>query len=251
VSNSMLATEFGEDASKIAAPVGLAHNNRGACALHNHAGVGDKPCAAIRGSLNQPKGNPVSFILDRVVARIVGNKALIGRRPGAVHGAKAANRRVAKLTLIGNLKPRLKNVIPLYYCRGCDGRWGQEVAMPKQDDVAVSASMRAFVEKSVEQRRVALESLAPTARQTGSAAQNQAASAQSDAREAGSLAARFAGDNNGAAFDYAERLRRAKDVRAAITLHVDYFVGRVTALADQAGELSRKTARTAGPPIQP
>lgn len=121
--------------------------------------------------------------------------------------------------------------------------------MPVQDNFDVAAPMRAFAEKSMEQTRAALDSFVTTARQTASAAQSQAVTAQSGAREVGELAVRFAEDNVAAAFDYAERLTRAKDAKEVTALHANYFNGRLAAVADQARELSRHV-KIAGQPAQ-
>jgi len=113
------------------------------------------------------------------------------------------------------------------------------------DGFDVSAQMRAFAEKGVEQTRAALDSFAATACQSAAAAQSRAANAGSGVREVGELAARFADDNIAAAFDYAARLTRAKDAKEATVLHAEYVTGCMAAFADQARELGRQTAKLA------
>lgn len=118
--------------------------------------------------------------------------------------------------------------------------------MDGQDNFDVAAGMRAFAEKSVEQTRAAFGSFVDAAQQTAAAVQNRAVVAQSGAREVHGLATRFADDNITAAFDFAERLTRAKDAQEATALHADYLTSRIGALADQARELGRQTVKLAG-----
>ncbi len=118
--------------------------------------------------------------------------------------------------------------------------------MARQGNFDVSAEMRAFAEKSVEQTRAALDSFVTAAQQTVTAAESQAMTAKSGVREVRDLAARYAEDNISAAFDFAARLTRAKDAKEATTLHADYLAGQIAALAEQAKELSRQTVKMAG-----
>lgn len=118
--------------------------------------------------------------------------------------------------------------------------------MDQQDNFDIAAGMRAFAEKSVEQTRAAFGTFVNAAQQTAVALQNRTMAAQNGAREVHGLATRFADDNIAAAFDFAERLTRARDAQEATTLHADFITGRFSAFADQASELGRQTARLAG-----
>ncbi|HVZ51936.1 MAG TPA: phasin family protein [Pseudolabrys sp.] len=122
--------------------------------------------------------------------------------------------------------------------------------MEGQENFDVAAGMRDFAEKSIEQTRTVFGSLVNAAQQAATAVQNQTLVAQSGAREVHGLATRMADDNISAAFDFIERLTRAKDAKEATALHADFVTTRFAALADQARELSRQTVKLSGATIE-
>jgi len=63
----------------------------------------------------------------------------------------------------------------------------------------------------------------------------------------GELAMQFAERNIASSFDFARRLLHAKDAQEVAALHADYVKSQMTALTDQAKELSKQTAKMAGP----
>ena len=70
-----------------------------ASALHSHAGVGLRACAASRGSFRQANWNSVPFIAMSH-ARITANESLIRRLCRRVHEAAACQHRQAAITLM-------------------------------------------------------------------------------------------------------------------------------------------------------
>lgn len=104
------------------------------------------------------------------------------------------------------------------------------------------AEMRAFAEKSLEQAKAAFDALASAAQQAANVAQSQASTAQNGARELGQLAMRYAERNIASSFEFAQKLTRAKDAAEVAALHSEYVSGQMTALTEQAQELSRQAA---------
>jgi phasin len=111
----------------------------------------------------------------------------------------------------------------------------------------ISAEMRAFAEKSVEQAKLAFESFVSAAQHAVSTAENQAANVRTGAKEAGELAMRMAEHNIASSFEFAQRLLRAKDPQEVTALHTDYVKSQIAALTDQAKELSKQMAKMVGP----
>ena len=105
------------------------------------------------------------------------------------------------------------------------------------------AEMWALAEKSVEQAKTAFDTFVTAAQQAATAAQNQAMSAHSGAREVGQLAMRFAERNIAASFEFAQKLMQAKDAAEVAALHSDYVSSQMAALTDQARELGRQTSK--------
>lgn len=124
--------------------------------------------------------------------------------------------------------------------------------MPKEGvrNFDVPTEMRAFAEKSVEQAKQAFDSFIAATQQAVNTATSQAMSAQSGARQVGELAMRFAERNISSSFEFAQRLMQAKDVNEVTALHADYVKSQITALTEQAKELSQQAAKLAGTAAQ-
>jgi len=129
-------------------------------------------------------------------------------------------------------------------------RWpvsgGQEEVMAGDSNFDVSAEMRAFAEKSVEQARAAFDSFISATQQAVNTAQSQALTAQAGAREVGELAMRFAERNISSSFEFAQRLMQAKDPKEVTALHADYVNSQIATLTEQAKELSKQAAKMTG-----
>jgi phasin len=122
--------------------------------------------------------------------------------------------------------------------------------MAREGNFDVSAEMRAFAEKSVEQARAAFDSFISATQQAVNNAQSQALTAQSGVREVGELAMRFAERNISASFEFAQRLMQVRDPKDVTALHADYVSSQIAALTEQAKELSKQTAKIAGKDVQ-
>ncbi len=109
----------------------------------------------------------------------------------------------------------------------------------------IPAEMRSFAEKSVEQAKQAFNSYISAAQHAVNTAGNQAASAQSGAKEVGELAISFTKRNIDTSFEFAEKLVHAKDSEELTALHADYVKTQIAALTEQAKELSKQTAKLA------
>lgn len=107
--------------------------------------------------------------------------------------------------------------------------------------------MRNFAEIGMEQARAAFDSFVAATQKSVNSAQSQAINAQSGAREVGELALQFAERNFMTVCQFAQHLIHAKDPQEMARLHTDYVNGQISALADQAKELSQKVSSMAGP----
>lgn len=111
----------------------------------------------------------------------------------------------------------------------------------------IPAEMRAFAEKSVEQAKQAFDSFISAAQKAVATADQQAASARSNAQELSGLAVRFAERNIATSFDFAQRLVRAKDAEEVLALQAEYVKSQMAALNEQAKELGQQAAKMATP----
>ncbi len=120
--------------------------------------------------------------------------------------------------------------------------------MPEQTNTPgfdIPPEMRALAEKSVEQARQAFDTFMSAAQHAVSTAENQAANARAGAKEVGELAMNFAERNIISAFELAQKMLRAKDAKDVMTLHADYVKSQMSALSEQAKELSVRSAAMA------
>ena len=108
------------------------------------------------------------------------------------------------------------------------------------------AEMRAFAEKGLEQARTAFDAFVSAAQQAATVTQSQMVTAQSGAREIGTLAMRFAERNIASSFEFAQKLMHAKDAAEVASLHADYVRSQMAALNDQAQELGRQAGKLGG-----
>ena len=107
----------------------------------------------------------------------------------------------------------------------------------------IPPEMRAFAEKGVEQAKQAFESLLAATQHAAQTAGTQLSSMQTGARETGELAMRFAERNVTSAFEFAEKLVRAKDPQEVVKLHADYARSQMEVLSEQAKELGQKVTK--------
>jgi|ERR1051325_10225051 hypothetical protein len=107
----------------------------------------------------------------------------------------------------------------------------------------IPAEMRALVEQSVEQARQAFDTFVSAASQAATSADKKVADARASAKGIGELAIQFAERNIAASFEFAQQLVRAANSEQVVALHSDYVKRQITALADQAKELTQEAAK--------
>ena len=98
--------------------------------------------------------------------------------------------------------------------------------------------MRDFAEKSVDQARKAFEGFVAVAQKTVGSVEGAAASAQTNAKSAGSQVLGFAEHNVNAAFEFAQKLVKAKDPQEAFALQSAFVQKQFEALKAQAEALA-------------
>jgi phasin len=108
------------------------------------------------------------------------------------------------------------------------------------------ADMLAMAEKGMQQAKQAFESMLSATQHAVLTAGTQFTSMQTGAKETGELALRFAERNVASAFDFAEKLVRAKDPQEVVNLHAEYARSQMEALGEQAKELGKKASALGG-----
>ena len=109
----------------------------------------------------------------------------------------------------------------------------------------IPQSMREMAEQSVIQARHALEEYMAAAQRAMSAMEGSAQAAQAGARDASRKAVEYAETNVGAAFDLAERLVRAQDMREIVALQQEFLRTQMERFGAQMRELGELATRTA------
>ena len=129
--------------------------------------------------------------------------------------------------------------------------------MSSTPNYEVPAEMRDFAEKSVDQARKAFESFVGAARKTADTMQGSAEVARSSAQSVSARGFEYAEQN--AAFDFAKKLVRTKDMQEAVQLQAEFVRSQFAAMQSQAKDMgsmassaiqqnaeSAKTAMTQG-----
>jgi phasin len=111
------------------------------------------------------------------------------------------------------------------------------------EQFALPNEVRAFVEQSVLQARVAFDGLANAATQAVSQWQGQAHAARAGASEIAHKSMAYAEKNMAATFDFAQKLMHAKDAAEVMRLQQDYLTQQAQALSAQAQELGQSAAK--------
>src|SRR5919202_5666531 len=108
----------------------------------------------------------------------------------------------------------------------------------------IPQSMREMAEHSVSQARHALEEYMAAAQRAMSAMEGSAQAAQAGARDASRKAVEYAETNVGDAFDLAERLVRAQDMREIVALQQEFLRTQMERFGAQMRELGGLATRT-------
>jgi phasin len=109
----------------------------------------------------------------------------------------------------------------------------------------IPQEMRDFAEKSVAQAKQAFDGFIAATQHAVGTAETQAKTMQTGARQAGELAMKFAERNVQASFEFAQRLLQAKDAKEVTSLQAEFLKSQITALTEQAKELSQQASKVA------
>ena len=114
----------------------------------------------------------------------------------------------------------------------------------------IPPEMQALAEKSVEQAKQAVEGFILAVHCAVSAFEGQAETARKGAKDVGTKAMGFAGQNITSSFDFMQELVRAKDLREMLELQASYIKTQMQVLAEQAKELGQTTSKMATHPLK-
>jgi phasin len=124
----------------------------------------------------------------------------------------------------------------------------EETTMAKEpfepfEQFAMPNEVRAFVEQSVTQARVAFDGIANAATQAVSHWQGQAHAARAGASEIAHKSMAYAEQNMAATLDFAQKLMYAKDASEVIRLQQAYIARQIENLTVQSQELGQSAAK--------
>ena len=108
----------------------------------------------------------------------------------------------------------------------------------------VPPEMRALAEQSVEQAKVAFDTFVNAAHDAVTRVEGHANAARAGAHDVGAKAMGYAERNVAAAFDFAQKVVRAKDPQDLLRLQGEYIQAQMQALSEQAKDLGETAVRT-------
>ncbi len=111
------------------------------------------------------------------------------------------------------------------------------------EQFAMPNEVRAFVEQSVSQARVAFDGIVTAANKAVSQWHSQAQTARAGASEIAHKSMAFAEQNMAANFDFAQKLMQAKDPADVMRLQSEYVSQQLQKLSTQAQELGQSAAK--------
>jgi phasin len=113
--------------------------------------------------------------------------------------------------------------------------------VPSRASLEIPGEMRAFAERSVEQAKSAFDKFMDATQSTVSTFE-----AQSKVSQAATMKSmNFAEQNVASAFDYAQKLIRAKDPQTLLALHGEFMSSQMQVLCMQARTLGEMTSKVA------
>jgi phasin len=115
----------------------------------------------------------------------------------------------------------------------------------------VPSDMRALAEQSVEQAKGAFNTFISAAHEAVSRFEGQAKAAQAGARDVSGKAMSYAEHNVAAAFDFAQKIVRAKDAQELVRLQTEFVQAQMQALSEQARDLGETAAKSVIPRGKP
>jgi phasin len=123
--------------------------------------------------------------------------------------------------------------------------------MPSPAPFEIPAEMRAFVERSLGQAKLAFEKFMDAAQSTMNTFEGQSNLAQTGAKEVTQKIKDFAEQNVATAFDHAQKLVHAKDAQTLLTLHGEFVQSQMQVLSEQARTLSEISSKAGMDPAKP
>lgn len=115
--------------------------------------------------------------------------------------------------------------------------------MNKDSPFEMPAEMFAFAEKTMQQARSAFDTWVAATQQAVNTAQKQADGAHTGAREMSELAMRYAERNITSAFQFAQKLVQARDVKEVAAFQAEYVKTQMEALSEQAKEFGKRAGK--------
>ena len=105
--------------------------------------------------------------------------------------------------------------------------------MPSSDHFEIPAEMRAFAERSFEQAKFAFDKFMDATQSTMNTIEGQSKVTQAATKEVSKKIMNFAEQNVASAFDYAQKLVRAKDPQTLLALHSEFISSQMQVLCAQ------------------
>jgi phasin len=110
------------------------------------------------------------------------------------------------------------------------------MANNQNQNYEVPAEMRDFAEKSVEQARKAIDGFMSAAQKTADTFEGSANTVQTSAKDAARKTFSYTEQNLSAAFDFAQRMVRAKDMQEAMQIQAEFVRTQFEAMQSQMKE---------------
>ena len=105
--------------------------------------------------------------------------------------------------------------------------------MPSSEHFEIPAEMRAFAERSFEQAKFAFDKFMNATQSTMNTIEGQSKVTQAATKEVSKKIMNFAEQNVASAFDYAQKLVRAKDPQTLLALHSEFISSQIRVLCAQ------------------
>ena len=109
----------------------------------------------------------------------------------------------------------------------------------------VPDQLRTYAEQSVTQARKAIEDFMKVAQTTVSSVEGSTHQMQAGAADINKKMLSYAEENIAAAFDFAEKMAREKDMEEIMKLQSEFMTKRMSAFGEQTRELGDTAAKTA------
>lgn len=109
----------------------------------------------------------------------------------------------------------------------------------------VPEQLRTYAEQSITQARKAIEDVMKVAQTTVTSVEGSTQQMQAGAVDLNKKMLTYAEENISAAFEFAERMARAKDMEEIMKLQSEFMTARMSAFGEQTREIGDSAAKTA------